>query len=207
MVSLPERCVLPSWRIAYLQHISGRWGRRCGRRGSRGGSKRMGDAIRDESRRSSGMRISPWTTIRFVYTYHRFCPCFDGIAALLLLILETHNDYIRFHGKFFVHLLVHRANAKVVICSVSVCVVDNAAALDSDTGVSSPVPFLPTNDIHRHPHCTFRVHDVSLSLPLRSSWRDCFFRFRAYVGAASQGLSRYELPGIGPMAARWVSEE
>ena len=31
--------------------------------------------------------------------------------------------------------------------------------------------------------------------------------FRAYIGAARQGLARFELPVIGHLADRWVSEE
>jgi len=93
------------------------------------------------------------------------------ISALLLLILETHNDYVRFHAY------------QSALLSTPLVLLRIAATL-----LQFP-SFLRT----------FLTLVMIISL-LYMTWQ-------AYIGAARDGLVRFQTPWIGPIADRWVSEE
>ncbi|KIJ68437.1 hypothetical protein HYDPIDRAFT_106633 [Hydnomerulius pinastri MD-312] len=93
------------------------------------------------------------------------------MSALTLLVLETHNDYVRFHAY-------------------------QSALLTT-------------------PLLLVRILASLLRFP---SWICAFFTIvlfvsafsmatRAFWGASRDGLSRYHLPKLGPLADQWVSEE
>ncbi|KAI0078886.1 hypothetical protein K474DRAFT_1593117, partial [Panus rudis PR-1116 ss-1] len=92
-------------------------------------------------------------------------------SALLLLILETHNDYVRFH-----------AYQSAILASPLLML----RALSSLLGFPA---FLQS---------AFTVLIVILLF---------YMAWRAYIDAAQNGLSRFQLPVAGPLADRWVSEE
>lgn len=108
-------------------------------------------------------------------------------AALLFLILETRNDYVRFHGK----CLYTHPDA----CS------DSYAAYQSAL-LTTPLLVL--------------LLLFNLLIPLPAFLRTLFTvvavggtlyaAFRAWKDA-QEGLERFWLPYIGPVAERWVSEE
>ncbi|KAH8102657.1 hypothetical protein BXZ70DRAFT_797468 [Cristinia sonorae] len=92
-------------------------------------------------------------------------------SALVLLILETKNDYVRFHAY--------------------------QSAL-----LSTPLLLLRIwVSYWGFPSWLHTMFTLLLVIPL------LFMAWRAYVDAARHGLSRFYLPGIGPLADRWVSEE
>ncbi|KAI0932214.1 hypothetical protein AcW1_000604 [Taiwanofungus camphoratus] len=93
------------------------------------------------------------------------------ISALLLLIVETHNDYVRFH-----------AYQSALLSTPLVALRILASLLQFPS-------FL----------CT--ILTLTLILPL------LYMTWRAYIDATRNGLVRFHIPGIGPMADRWVSEE
>ncbi|PCH33630.1 hypothetical protein WOLCODRAFT_135230 [Wolfiporia cocos MD-104 SS10] len=93
------------------------------------------------------------------------------ISALLLLILETHNDYVRFHAY------------QAALLSTPLLLLRALAALLRFPAVL----------------CTFSTLLV-IAPSLYMVWR-------AYIDAARNGLVRFQIPFIGPLADRWVSEE
>ncbi|KAI0348016.1 hypothetical protein BDW22DRAFT_1350148 [Trametopsis cervina] len=92
-------------------------------------------------------------------------------SALLILILETHNDYVRFHGY------------QSALLSTPLLIIRILLGL------------IFTNSVVK----------TSLTLLLLGSL--LYLAWQAYAGAARYGLTRVFLPGIGPIADRWVSEE
>lgn len=110
-------------------------------------------------------------------------------AALLFLILETRNDYVRFHGKLSL------SSPNVYACS------DRSAAYQSAL-LTTPLLVL--------------LLLFNLLIPLPAFLRTFFIvvsvggilyaAFRAWKDA-QEGLERFWLPYIGPVAERWVSEE
>ncbi|KAJ7181673.1 hypothetical protein C8R43DRAFT_969881 [Mycena crocata] len=93
------------------------------------------------------------------------------ISALALLIIETQNDYVRFHAY-------------------------QSALLTT-------------------PLVVIRIFASLLQFP---GWMRTFFTIlilgsqaymavRAYLDASQNGLARFQLPYIGPIAARWLEEE
>lgn len=93
------------------------------------------------------------------------------LSALLLLILETHNDYIRFHAY------------QSALLSAPLLLIRAFVSL-----VGFP-QFLRT------------LVTLCVVLPL------LFMAWRAYIDAVRNGLARFQLPVIGPLAERWVTEE
>ncbi|OCH96170.1 hypothetical protein OBBRIDRAFT_883423 [Obba rivulosa] len=93
------------------------------------------------------------------------------ISALILLIVETHNDYVRFHAY------------QSALLSTPLVLLRILASL-----LQFP-PFLRT------------ILTLLIIIPL------LYMAWQAYIDAARNGLVRFQLPGIGPMADRWVSEE
>ncbi|KAI0051704.1 hypothetical protein FA95DRAFT_1602466 [Auriscalpium vulgare] len=93
------------------------------------------------------------------------------LSAFAVLMLETHNDYVRFHayqsGLLATPLLLTRIFASIL-------------QLPS---------FLRT------------LFTLFLVLP------PLYMAFRAYIDAAQNGLARFHLPGIGPLAEQWLEEE
>ncbi|KAJ7293590.1 hypothetical protein C8J57DRAFT_1429368 [Mycena rebaudengoi] len=83
------------------------------------------------------------------------------ISALILLIVETQNDFVRFHAY-------------------------QSALLTT-------------------PLVVIRIFASLLGFP---GWmRTIFTLFAAYLDATQNGLARFQLPYIGPVAERWLSEE
>ncbi|KIR29078.1 hypothetical protein I307_02482 [Cryptococcus deuterogattii 99/473] len=111
------------------------------------------------------------------------------VTALLFLILETRNDYVRFHGKLSL------SSPNVYACS------DRSAAYQSAL-LTTPLLVL--------------LLLFNLLIPLPAFLRTFFIvvsvggtlyaAFRAWKDA-QEGLERFWLPYIGPVAERWVSEE
>ncbi|KAG1825948.1 uncharacterized protein BJ212DRAFT_1317122 [Suillus subaureus] len=93
------------------------------------------------------------------------------ISALILLVLETHNDYVRFHAYQSALLMTPLLLVRIF-----------ASLLGFPSWMRS---FLTI---------TFALSAL-------------FMAVRAYLGASREGLTRYHLPRIGPLAERWVFEE
>jgi len=93
------------------------------------------------------------------------------ISALLVLILETHNDYVRFHAYQSAlltgPLLLLRIIAALLQLPSILCTVLTLLLVVS---------------------CLYMI-------------------WRAYIDAARNGLVRFQIPRIGPLADQWVAEE
>ncbi|EIW86702.1 hypothetical protein CONPUDRAFT_95480 [Coniophora puteana RWD-64-598 SS2] len=93
------------------------------------------------------------------------------ISALAVLILETHNDYVRFHAYQSALLMTPLVSIRI---------------LASLLGFWAWL-------------CTM--------LTLLVLCAGLFMAFQAFVNGGADGLSRYHVPTIGPLAEQWVSEE
>ncbi|KAF9822194.1 hypothetical protein IEO21_00188 [Rhodonia placenta] len=93
------------------------------------------------------------------------------VSALLLLILETHNDYVRFHAYQSALL-----STPLVLLRVLATLLQFSSVI-----------------------CTFFTLFIVVSL--------LYMMWQAYIDAARNGLARFQIPVIGPIADRWVSEE
>ncbi|KAL0951171.1 hypothetical protein HGRIS_007902 [Hohenbuehelia grisea] len=93
------------------------------------------------------------------------------ISALLVLIIETQNDYVRFHAY------------QSALFSTPLVIIRMIASL------LQFAPWLRT----------------FFTLILLASF--LYMAFRAYYGAAHDGLSRYYLPYLGPLADQWLADE
>ncbi|KAJ6519832.1 hypothetical protein C8R45DRAFT_1085777 [Mycena sanguinolenta] len=93
------------------------------------------------------------------------------ISALALLIIETHNDYIRFHAY------------QSALFTTPLVVIRILASLLQFWGWLRTI----------------------LTLVLVGS--QLYMAIRAYIDASQNGLARYHLPYIGPIAERWLEEE
>ncbi|KAI0361633.1 hypothetical protein OH77DRAFT_448011 [Trametes cingulata] len=92
-------------------------------------------------------------------------------SALVLLIVETHNDFVRFHAY------------QSALLTTPLVILRILASL-----LQFP-PFLRT------------VFTLLLVIP------SLYMAWQAYIDAARNGLVRFQIPFIGPLAERWVSEE
>ncbi|KAJ7900362.1 hypothetical protein B0H14DRAFT_3423729 [Mycena olivaceomarginata] len=92
-------------------------------------------------------------------------------AALALLIIETHNDYVRFHAY------------QSALFTTPLVVIRILASLLQFWGWLRTI----------------------LTLVLIGS--QFYMAVRAYLDASQNGLARYQLPYIGPIAERWLGEE
>ncbi|KAH9835564.1 uncharacterized protein C8Q71DRAFT_762595 [Rhodofomes roseus] len=109
-----------------------------------------------------GMRVDMLAAFAYV---------FGPISALLMLILETHNDYVRFHAYQSALLTGPLLLLRII-----------AALLQFPALI-----------------CTFFTLLLVVS---------CLYMiWRSYIDAARNGLVRFQLPWIGPMADQWVAEE
>ncbi|KAI8995623.1 hypothetical protein BD414DRAFT_247234 [Trametes punicea] len=93
------------------------------------------------------------------------------ISALLLLIFETHNDFVRFHAY------------QSALLTTPLVILRILASL-----LQFP-PFLRT------------VLTLLLVIP------SLYMAWQAFMDAARNGLVRFQIPFIGPLAERWLSEE
>ncbi|KAI0732386.1 hypothetical protein C8Q72DRAFT_818561 [Fomitopsis betulina] len=93
------------------------------------------------------------------------------ISALIVLILETHNDYVRFHAYQSALL-----TGPLLLLRIIAALIQFPSVL-----------------------CTLLTVLLVMSC-LYMAWR-------AYIDAAKNGLVRFQLPWIGPMADQWVAEE
>ncbi|KAJ8463380.1 hypothetical protein ONZ51_g10289 [Trametes cubensis] len=93
------------------------------------------------------------------------------ISALTLLIVETHNDFVRFHAY------------QSALLTTPLVILRILASL-----LQFP-PFLRT------------LLTLLLVIP------SLYMAWQAYVDATRNGLVRFQIPFIGPLAERWVYEE
>ncbi|OSD03440.1 hypothetical protein PYCCODRAFT_1466824 [Trametes coccinea BRFM310] len=93
------------------------------------------------------------------------------ISALFLLIIETHNDFVRFHAY------------QSALLTTPLVILRMLASL-----LQFP-PFLRT------------VLTLVLVIP------SFYMSWQAFVDASRNGLVRFQIPFIGPLAERWVYEE
>ena len=105
-----------------------------------------------------------------------------------------------------VHFQLSINSASILFHSVPIGPADNSTCAGADSCVPTPLSRCASDYIHLHSHTTVAVHGVS-SIVSFHTCTNHIHRFRAYIGAAQQGLTRFELPVIGPLANRWVSEE
>lgn len=91
--------------------------------------------------------------------------------------------------------------------SVSICFAVNTIGSNPHIGFLTRVSFLAAHTLHLRAHHTTGVHDVRMLAVCRSLWAEMISSWRAFTDAARHGLARFHLPGIGPLADRWVSEE
>ncbi|KAI0778179.1 hypothetical protein BD413DRAFT_464946 [Trametes elegans] len=93
------------------------------------------------------------------------------LSALILLIVETHNDFVRFHAY------------QSALLTTPLVILRILASL-----VQFP-PFLRT------------IITLLLVIP------SLYMAWQAYIDAARNGLVRFQIPFVGPLAERWVYEE
>ncbi|KAJ6610897.1 hypothetical protein B0H10DRAFT_2165964 [Mycena sp. CBHHK59/15] len=93
------------------------------------------------------------------------------ISALALLIIETHNDYVRFHAY------------QSALMTTPLAVIRIFATL-----LQFPA-WMRT---------LFTLLIISSQL---------YMAIRAYLDASRNGLARFQLPYVGPIAERWLEEE
>ncbi|KAJ7783800.1 hypothetical protein DFH07DRAFT_789167 [Mycena maculata] len=93
------------------------------------------------------------------------------ISALALLIIETQNDYVRFHAY------------QSALLTTPLVVIRIFASLLQFPGWMRTI------------------------LTLLMIGSQLYMAIRAYLDAANNGLARFRLPYIGPIAARWLEEE
>ncbi|KAF7310926.1 hypothetical protein HMN09_00635900 [Mycena chlorophos] len=96
---------------------------------------------------------------------------FGPISALALLILETQNDFVRFHAYQSALL-----TTPLVLIRILVSLLQFPGLLRT-----------------------------LFTLILIGT--EAYMAVRAYIDASRHGLARFELPYIGPIAARWLDEE
>jgi len=92
-------------------------------------------------------------------------------SALLLLIVETRNDFVRFHAYQSALLTVPLITIRIFV-----------SLLRFPSWIRTMFTFL-----------------IILS--------QLYMAFRAYFDASRNGLARFQLPYIGPIADRWLAEE
>ncbi|KAI0825140.1 hypothetical protein BC628DRAFT_293216 [Trametes gibbosa] len=93
------------------------------------------------------------------------------ISALILLITETHNDFVRFHAY-------------------------QSALLTTPLAVLRILASL----LHFPAFLRLILSLLLVLPPLYMAWR-------AYIDAARNGLVRFQIPFIGPLAEHWVLDE
>ncbi|EKM61035.1 uncharacterized protein PHACADRAFT_247354 [Phanerochaete carnosa HHB-10118-sp] len=93
------------------------------------------------------------------------------VSALLILVLETHNDYVRFHAYQSALL-----TGPLVLLRMLVSLL-------------------------RFPQFLRTIFTFIVVVP------SLYMTWQAYTGAARYGLSRFQLPIVGAIADRWVTEE
>ncbi|KAI0756995.1 hypothetical protein C8Q80DRAFT_1131494 [Daedaleopsis nitida] len=93
------------------------------------------------------------------------------VSALVLLVVETYNDFVRFHAY------------QSALLTTPLVILRILASL-----LQFP-PFLRT------------VFTLMIVIP------SLYMAWQAYVDASRNGLVRFQIPFIGPLAERWVYEE
>lgn len=84
-------------------------------------------------------------------------------TALLLLILETHNDYVRFHGmSSAVTTPSCDVHQRMTIHSLSVCFVVSTPSTFTHIGVTVTVSPIPAVDLYRTYHPPLSLYGVGL---------------------------------------------
>ncbi|KAF7306937.1 hypothetical protein MIND_00486400 [Mycena indigotica] len=96
---------------------------------------------------------------------------FGPISALALLIVETQNDYVRFH-----------AYQSALLTTPLVLIRILASLLQFPNWMRTLLTL------------------VLVGLEI-------YMAIRAYIDASQNSLARFELPYVGPIAARWLEEE
>ncbi|KIP11961.1 hypothetical protein PHLGIDRAFT_98665 [Phlebiopsis gigantea 11061_1 CR5-6] len=109
-----------------------------------------------------GMRVDMLAAVAYIL---------GPLSALSLLVLETHNDYVRFHAYQSALL-----SSPLLLIRILVSLLQFPQFLRTTCTVLVIIP------------CLYMI-------------------YQAYMGAARYGLSRFQLPVIGPLADRWVTDE
>lgn len=91
--------------------------------------------------------------------------------------------------------------------SLSVCPLDGASNNHSNISLPSSVSLLDTDDIHSLDYIFTALHVVSAPSRDNDVFLIAMSRFRAYFDASKNGLTRFHLPYIGPVADQWLDEE
>lgn len=92
-------------------------------------------------------------------------------------------------------------------CSIPVCPPNNAYTASPNIGVNVATPWLPSHDSDPHSRGFVALDGVRLTYICGYLTLTKPHRWQAYIGAARDGLSRFQIPRIGPIADKWVSEE
>lgn len=127
-------------------------------------------------------------------------------TAFCLLIIETHNDFVRFHGTS-VPIGLLCCSTQVTIYSISISVADYSPSSSENTRISlTAIPRL-ANSSNCAARCFYKLHGVCLTQNTFNIALIARIRFQAHAGASRNGLSRFHVPFIGPLAERWLDEE
>ncbi|KAG2159875.1 uncharacterized protein EDB93DRAFT_1244645 [Suillus bovinus] len=137
------------------------------------------DVQQNQWETSYGMRVDVLSAFAYIL---------GPISALILLVLETHNDYVRFHGN------IPRFLTDLPLSSLS-------TAYQSALSMTPLLLVRIFASLLGFPSWIRSFLTISLALSA------LFMAIRAYFGASREGLARYHLPIIGPLAEKWVFEE
>lgn len=92
-------------------------------------------------------------------------------TALLLLIVETHNDYVRFHGMS--PMLAVLAGYNVTqrrFISIPISSPIHTPSRAANFGITPAIPIVLMHDTHTHTYTTAPIHDVSEGYLLDCAW-------------------------------------
>ena len=182
-----------------------RWFRRR-RRGGIPGTKPVGDTLRHACRSPRRMGLHPRTgywcapLLHFSVIVRQNEP----ILAFGLLVMETHNDFIRFHGAAVQSCILchstclHIAYQSALLTTPLILLRILASLLQVSSFLRTVLTLLLFSSI------SFMAY-----VPSRCSsyGTDGTIRFRAHTDASRNGLSRFHVPFIGQLAERWLDEE
>ncbi|KAI0651848.1 hypothetical protein C8Q79DRAFT_61594 [Trametes meyenii] len=110
------------------------------------------------------------------------------LSALALLIVETHNDFVRFHGTS-------------AAPSIAMYVPKGITAYQSALLTTPLVVLRILASLLQFPSFLRTALTLLLVIP------SLYMAWQAYIDAVRNGLVRFQIPFIGPLAERWVFEE
>ena len=94
----------------------------------------------------------------------------------------------------------------VLVYSISVCPTHDALGYTSHLGLPPTISALPPHLADIAARYTLAVYGVRAHYAILGN-SDYLSRWQAYVDATRNGLVRFQIPFIGPLAERWVYEE